>query len=231
MYSSFGKEAGMMEGKKTSFIVDMKRVKEEKQKQMHVSFEDLYASLFTYVQSEANLRETVRAKHLFRHKIGLPKDAVLDKDLRIHFEHWLLFDYVTVVGSRLFDMFVRAKRQELSKQHLELCGIMMLMHLEPIQIIEKKDTSIMYTPLFKAQNKQIEATPYLFQENFHTEGIVFTRILKMGVENKFIGPAIHVAPNYCKEVVKRLERIHSDGPASFRRYLKEYGIDMLQYEK
>lgn len=219
-----------MKGKKAEFIVDLQRVKEEKQKRIHDSFTDLYIGMFTYVQSEANLREKVRAKHLFRHKLGLPKDAVLTEDLQVHFEHWLLFDYVTVIGSRIFDMFVRAKKNELSKQQLEICGIMMLMHLEPIQIIEKKNKKIMYTPLFETKNKQIEATPYLFPGEFLEGDLVLSRILKMGVENKIIGPSIQISPNYYKDVIKRLETNYREGPTLYRRYLKEYGIDMLQYK-
>ncbi|MGJ9382347.1 hypothetical protein [Salipaludibacillus sp. CF4.18] len=219
-----------MKGKKAEFIVDFSRVKEDKQKRIHNNFTELYAWMFTYLQSEANLREKVRAKHLFRHKLGLPKDAVLTDDLQVHFEHWLLFDYVTVIGSRVFDMFVRAKKNELSKQQLEICGIMMLMHLEPIQIIEKKKNKIMYTPLFETKNKQIEATPYLFPGKFHEGDLVLSRVLKMGIENKLIGPSIQVSPSYYKDVVKRLEKNYAEGPSVYRRYLKEYGIDMLQYK-
>ncbi|WP_416151526.1 hypothetical protein ACM26V_11345 [Salipaludibacillus sp. HK11] len=218
-----------MERRKTEFLVNLEKVKKNKQKVMYETFSDLYDWMFTYVQSEANLREKVRAKHLFCHKLGLDNKKELPPSLQLHFEHWLLFDYVTVVGSRLFDLFVRAKKDEMSKRMLELSGILMLMHLEPFRIRKVEGQEISCTPLFKPEGKRIEARPFLFKTEFEEGKIVFARISTIGFEKRIIGPSALILPMYEEQIIDKLNGIYNQGHQEFRRYLKEYGVDMLKY--
>ncbi|PYZ93787.1 hypothetical protein CR194_11605 [Salipaludibacillus keqinensis] len=220
-----------MDRKKAEFLVDLQKVKKFKQKKVNGIFADLYDWMFTYVESETNLREKVRAKHLFRHKLGLETELELDKNLQLHFEHWLLFDYVTVVGSRLLDLFVRTKKTELSKEMLELSGILMLMHLEPIRVHKVENGRVIYTPLFSEDNKTLEATPYLFSANLEEGELVFARIASIGYEKKLIGPTIKIDSREEDKLISQLEAVFAKGKTVYRRYLKEYGIDALNSQK
>lgn len=220
-----------MQRRKAEFLVDLQKVKKNKQKVIQNTFVDLYDWMFTFVQYEANLREKVRAKHLFCHKLGLDNNKELDPSLQVHFEHWLLFDYVTVVGSRLFDLFVRAKKSDMSKQMLELSGILMLTHLELFQVHDNKDDTVSVHPIFDETNKIIEASPYLFEPDVKVGDLVFMRISMVGFEKRIIGPTTVLAPPFEEKIIEELKSVYNQGRPEYRRYLKEYGVDMLKYGK
>ncbi|WP_280769954.1 hypothetical protein [Salipaludibacillus daqingensis] len=218
-----------MQRRKAEFLVDFQKVKSNKQQVLQNTFADLYDWMFTFIQSEANLREKVRAKHLFCHKIGLSNKEELDPSMQVHFEHWLLFDYVTVVGSRLFDIFVRTKQNEMTKQMLELCGILMLMHFVPVRICEVKKEHVKMFSLF--DEKEIEVSPYLFEPDVNKNDLAFMRLSMIGFEKKIIGPTIVIDPSFEQKIIKELTNVYKQGQPEYRRYLKEYGIDMLKYGK
>ncbi|MCE7791421.1 hypothetical protein K8O68_03155 [Salipaludibacillus sp. CUR1] len=220
-----------MKGKRAEFLIDFKKLKKQKQKRMDENFADLYDWMFTYVQKEANLREKVRAKHLFRHKLDLNDTDELDAGLHLHFEHWLLFDYVTVVGSRLLDLFVRTKQDKMSKTMLEICGILMVMHLEPVRVNKIEENHILLSPFFKEKNSQIKAEPYLFRPDIKEGDLILARTATIGFEKRIIGPCIVIDQRFEKEAAARLEEKYKEGHEEYRRYLKEYGIDMLKYQK
>jgi hypothetical protein len=220
-----------MQRRKVEFLVDLKKVKMNKQKVIQHKFTDLYDWMFTFVQSQANLREKVRAKHLFCHKLGLDNKQELETSLQVHFEHWLLFDYVTVVGSRLFDLFIRAKKNEMSKQMLELSGILMLMHLEPFRVHDNKDQVVRVSPQFDQGKKIIEASPYLFKPDVKEGDLVFMRVSSVGFEKRIIGPTTLIDPYFEDQIIEELNSVNNQGQSEYRRYLKEYGVDMLKYGK
>jgi len=219
-----------MQRRKAEFLIDLQKVKMNKQKVMEHTFTDLYDWMFTFVQSEANLREKVRAKHLFCHKLGLDNKIELDPSWQVHFEHWLLFDYVTVVGSRLFDLFVRKKKKEMPKQMLELSGILMLMHLEAFRVHDVKDQSISVSSLFDPE-KRDEVSPYLFKSDVKENDLVFMRISSIGFHKRIIGPTAVIDPSFEDKIIEKLKLVHNQGQPEYRRYLKEYGVDMLKYGK
>lgn len=220
-----------MQHRKAEFLVDLQKVKRNKQNVIQHTFADLYDWMFTFVQSEANLREKVRAKHLFYHKLGIDKNKELESSLQVQFEHWLLFDYVTVVGSRLFDLFIRAKKNDMSKQMLELSGILMLMHLEPFRVHDSKDKVVSVSPLLDPSKKIIKASPYLFKPDVKKNQLVFMRISMVGFEKRIIGPTTVIAPSFESTIIEELKSVYNQGQPEYRRYLKEYGIDMLKYGK
>ncbi|UTR15638.1 hypothetical protein MM221_03345 [Salipaludibacillus sp. LMS25] len=220
-----------MNGRRAEFLIDLQKIKAQKQKKITEIFADLYEWMFIYLQTETNLREKVRAKQLFRHKLGLNKEEVLDNELQIHLEHWLLLDYVTVSGSRLLDIFVRTKQEKMSKDMLELCGILMLMHLEPVKVISVEEEVVTYVSLLGDRTDRLQASPFLFGVDVSPEQIVLIRIATIGFEKKIIGPSIVIDPSFEVKVAGVFKDVHTQGYHVWRRYLKEYGIDMLKYRK
>lgn len=218
-----------MKGRKTEFLINMAQVKNEKQKRSEETFADLYAWMFSYLQDEANLREIVRAKHLFRHKLDLNQETAFSEELQVHFEHWMLFDYVTIVGSRMLDLFIRSKKADMSRQMLEMGGILMLMHPEPVRVIEKRDKTFILEPLF--QGKYTEAVPHLFKPEATAGDLMLTRMATIGFKKMMVGPPAVVSSDRRTTISDELETEYDKGYASYRRFLKEYGVDMLRYSK
>ncbi|RNA70382.1 hypothetical protein [Alteribacter keqinensis] len=223
-----------MDQKRTSFIVDFNELKKEKQRKSDQALMDVYGLLFTYVEKQANLREKIRAKHLFSHKIDFPRNQAFDQSLQLHFEHWFVFDYVTVIGSRIFDLFVRDYKNELSKPMLDLCGHLMLMTLEPVKVL--KETRERLTVERKLTGDIEEVESFLITAEVSKGDFAFMRIVPAGFSHKIIGPVFIIDDSDVKRVEAQVnDAIDSTGKevenVRVKRFLKEYGVDFMRYAK
>ncbi|UTR11424.1 hypothetical protein MM300_03580 [Evansella sp. LMS18] len=219
-----------MDEKHASFIIDFETVKEQKQKHMENALMELYEKLFTYIDKEANIREKVRAKQIFSHKTGIPAEYILEHNTALHFEHWFAFDYITVTGSRMFDLFVREKQEELTKPMLDLSGFMMLMALEPVHIKAVEDDEIIFSGALDSSGGEREAVFFLKSSFSIKEGdTVFLRIVRAGFKNFIIGPPFAVADSDVADILSEIKTAGKEGRV--RKYLKESGIDYLRHKK
>lgn len=212
-------------------MIDFQKVKEERQQYMDHSFLELYESFFDYIEKEANIREKVRAKQIFLHKTNLPKESLQEKTIAPHFEHWFAFDYVTVIGSRLFDIFIREKKGLLSKSMLDISGFMMLMYLEPVRIVHGDKRLITYKKLAGPPDLTFEGESFLFSQTMIEGELAFVRTINVGYREKFIGPPIVIEKPKEGEVMNRLNEVMKQDLPAIRKYLKEHGIDYLRYQK
>ncbi len=223
-----------MAKRRTSFVVDFNKLRSEKQSKSEQALMDVYDLFFTYIENNANLREKVRAKHLFKHKTQQPKEQAFDKLMNLHFEHWFAFDYVTVIGSRMFDLFIRDQKEAFTKPMLDLCGHLMLMTLEPVKIMKYDHTKIEVKRLMTGEIDYVY--PFLFSPVVETGNVAFMRIAPVGFKQKVIGPVFTV---YGKEENRVNTQIadairKTDDPnqqVRLKRFMKEYGIDYLRYAK
>ncbi|WP_096189769.1 hypothetical protein [Evansella halocellulosilytica] len=214
-----------MKNEKATFLVDFQKMKEKKQSDAENTLLDLYESLFQYIEKEANLREKVRAKHIFAHKVGIPKGEPMASDIHMHFEHWFAFDYITVVGSRMFDLFIRDKKETMSKKMLELSSFLLLMTFEPVRLQETEKNYVNYKSIITKENKQ--ATPFIFPIEGKYDDIVLIRTVQTGFKQMMIGPTIPLNDHGAALITKKLEN-HQNSVIHKRKYLKEYGIDYLR---
>ncbi|PYZ97167.1 hypothetical protein CR205_00770 [Alteribacter lacisalsi] len=218
--------------KKTSFIIDFQKLRNEKQAKAEDSLTEVYDLFFTFIERQANLREKVRAKRLFSHKVNYPENQVFDRWIQLQFEHWFAFDYVTVIGSRMFDLFVREHRHQLSAPMLDLCGHLMLMSLEPAEVTGKGSGGNVKVKRL-VNNEMMEVTSFLSDLRGEEGDLVFMRFVPVGFKTFAAGPAFTVAREEKKQVTAQLEGLltekRKDSPAAVTRYMKEYGIDYLRY--
>ncbi|WP_026690698.1 hypothetical protein [Alteribacter aurantiacus] len=220
-----------MDRKQASFIVDFEQMKKKKQTIYEQALMDVYGLLFSYVEKHANLREKVRAKHLFTHKAGL-SNTQLDKTYQLHFEHWFVFDYVTVIGSRVFDMFVRESKNDLTKPMLDLCGHLMLMTLEPVKVNKVSGESITVERLITGVEQEVQC--FLISPNVTEGDYGFMRLAPVGFSTKIIGPGFSIDQREVNRVEKQVNDAIDSHPqdvenVKVKRFLKEYGIDFIRY--
>lgn len=217
-----------MKSRKTEFMIDFPQLKQKKQFELTHLLSDLYDGLFDYIEREANLREKVRAKEIYRHKTGLGRTNVLTEDEETHFNHWFAFDYVTVIGSRMFDLYIREKQEDMDPKTLEIAGMMMLMHLEPYYVKGTVQNKLVVSPLFDPYT-QIPVEPLQATELPEQNEFVFARTLKLGFDRKLIGPTFTIMEDDEQDVAERLLTASEQGQLAYRKYLKEYGIDFRKY--
>ncbi|TMW71758.1 hypothetical protein [Alteribacter natronophilus] len=221
-----------MAKKKTSFVVDFNEMKKKKQVKTEEALNEVYSLFFSFIDRKANLREKVRAKKLFAHKVNWPADQEFDSWVQLHFEHWFAFDYVTVIGSRMFDLFVREYKEKLSIPMLELCGHLMLMSLEPV-LIEKWEAEDGITVKRLATGRRTVVHPFLSPFPAEEGDLVFMRILPAGFQEFAAGPFFTVSREDRDRIMTQLEAVSNTGEKGHSpgvtRYMKEYGIDYLRY--
>ncbi|SDO13829.1 hypothetical protein [Alkalicoccus daliensis] len=216
-----------MDRRKTSFLINFSKVKREKQKIYIQDAEDLYEWLFQYLETEMNLREIVRAKSMFRELCGFPKDKKLTKEEELHFEHWLLFDYITVIGSRPFDLFVRSRQSEMSKYMVETAGLFMLMHLSPYRVLQSNDREHLLAPFQEERENAVRSLGPA--QRLESGSLIMARIATVGFEKMMVGPCITISSQREQEALEELRTHEKMGTKSYHRFLKEMGISFLKY--
>lgn len=217
-----------MERKKMEFVIDYDRVLEEQQKRMKRLFHDLYEELFLYIEHDTNLREKVRAKHTYRYRTELPDHYPLPDEEQIYFENWFAFDYMTVTGARIFDLFIRSQQGVLSRHMLELAGILMLMHLQPVRVHSVEGDKAVMSPAFDDE-KHWNVDCQMTSEPLKPGALVFARITQLGSTRMIVGPAFTISEEHETYVLDKLSSIYDQGDSSFRKYMKEFGIDFRKY--
>lgn len=217
-----------MKDKKMEFVIDADRVRAEQEKRLIKLFTELYEDLFSYIEHDTNLREKVRAKHTYRYRTGLPDHFPLPEDELIYFQEWFAFDYITVSGARIFDLFVRNNQGVFNRHMLELAGVLMLMHLQPVRITGKNAQHLLVSPAFEAEKEwHVESNQDLNQLN--TGDLIFARITQVGSRRLIVGTPFTIAPEQEAIVLEKLSGIYQQGDSSFRKYMKEFGIDFRKY--
>ncbi|MDG5787038.1 hypothetical protein QA612_05995 [Evansella sp. AB-P1] len=215
-----------MGNEERSSVINFQKLKEEKQYEIEKSFFQLYESLFSYIEEEANIREKVRAKQLFSHHLNLSNHDIYDKTVAGHFEHWFAFDYVTVIGSRMIDLFIRKKYEDFTKPMLDLSGFMLLSYLEPIHILDKNEKKVKFNRLF--EQSTVEGETFLFSHQFNPGDLAFVRTMNIGFKVMIIGPSFIINKSMEKEIKNHIEKVYKQGKDQMRKYLKEHGIDYLK---
>ena len=218
-----------VKGRHESFLIDFQQVKDKKQNHIERSLTELYELFFSYMEHEANIREKVRAKQLFAHKTKVPGELVLEQPNTLHFEHWFAFDYVTVIGSRMFDLFIREKKGELTKTMLDLSGFMMLMSLEPVRVKEVYDNSVIIESLYTGEIR--EANFFIIIPELKKGEFSFVRTLRAGFKEMVFGPAFSIDAKNEGKVISELEKVYTSEDVTIKKYLKESGIDYFRYKK
>lgn len=124
-------------------ILDLNSYREDKQVQGEKHAQRLLELADHYTERHANIREKVRAKHIFRKMLGLPPDSSFSPTHNEAFQDWFLFDYKTIQGSSMFSLFLKNNSRQLTEPDLIQGALFLTSVMEPVEFIEadlvKKD--------------------------------------------------------------------------------------------
>jgi hypothetical protein len=124
----------MMEIEKT--LIDFNSYRQQKQLQAEHNAASLFSLATDYSIRYSNIREKVRAKHLFRGQIHYSDELPLPKYLEDIFQQWFLFDYHTIQGETMFSLFLKQHSTKLSEPELVLGALFLATYLEPFKMVE-----------------------------------------------------------------------------------------------
>ncbi|KON86705.1 hypothetical protein AF332_07795 [Sporosarcina globispora] len=174
-------------------ILDLQSFRKAKQVQGEKNALRLYTLSMDYTERTANIREKVRAKHLFRKTLGLaPEDAYSPIQQEV-FQNWFLFDYKTIQGSTMFSLFLKNNARQLSESDLIQGALFLTSAMEPIRILGKNRNVISAlgvensTPLLLRHHEELQQELSM--------GWHFIRRIPIQLYDLPIGPFISIQSN------------------------------------
>ncbi|KKI91644.1 hypothetical protein WQ54_13545 [Bacillus sp. SA1-12] len=200
-------------------IIHFQALRKEKEKQLSSFICQHAASLHHYVARDVNIREKVKAKHIFSEKVGCVPTSIFSKMEEQLFLDWFAYDYATIRGITIYQTFV----EQLSKKGHPLDRIVhalfMASVLEPFKVIKCDGNHIYAEKLITGEKCTIKsaANKYVAQEE-----IIFLRSIPVFDQLLCISD-LYVQRDQ-KSIVSMLQ--HFEGSSnSWRTFLKKFAIN------
>ncbi|WP_158736554.1 hypothetical protein [Alteribacillus sp. YIM 98480] len=212
-------------------LPDFKEYRKSKQQRADRDLKDLLHSYDEWLAYHTNLREKVRAKHLFSKKTGCPLEQIESRPWKKYFEDWFVFDYITVIGTRLFDMYIKERADQLSSAKVQLSGLMLTASLEPYHLVKKEQSELTAKSWLKDEKKKLT----ILQDSSISLDIsapyFLTRSIRCGFENRLISPVIPLrVPRDNSVIMHWRDTIQAKEEEHQRlRFMKENGVSLMTY--
>ncbi|MFE8703392.1 hypothetical protein ACFYKX_22785 [Cytobacillus sp. FJAT-54145] len=211
-------------------ILNISAYRDKKQNQGEYNAKGLIRKVMEFTERNANIREKVRARNLFRNLIGLSEEQIFSPNQEKAFTEWFLYDYQTIQGLTMFSLFLRKYHQHLTEPELIQGALFLTSVFEPVQIEEiyPEKNELFVSEVFSG--KQC----LLFYEKADFSSIskgdlYFVRKISIIKRDLVIGNMYRVND---KSVLERLEReydmtVKEDQPSSWMTFLKRTAIKFL----
>ncbi|MDQ0298535.1 hypothetical protein J2S78_000943 [Salibacterium salarium] len=213
-----------------SNVPDLKKYRQEKQQQADQDFIELLECYNSWLKRNTNLREKVRAKHLFAELADQTVEDLEEQPWKQYFEDWFAFDYITIIGTRLFDMFVKENAKNLSPSKIQLSGLILTAVLEPFQIIDRNNNTILATPLLGDDEKRLTSVYELDATSSETSHIL-ARTVHCGFEDRAFSPMVPLVLPEQHDIIDKWKSVSKEKEAENQRlrFMKEHGASWLTF--
>ncbi|PTX65045.1 hypothetical protein C8P63_101269 [Melghirimyces profundicolus] len=219
---------------KEDSIIDFSRRRTRWQKEQFRAFHRLIRQLFRYVESETNLREKVRARHLFSSLTGvLPPGRKERKDE--WFQIWYALDYLNIQGARHLDRYMEKYRSRLSDKDLQLMAALLASYFSVYRLEESDRRMRVVREAFRKGEKGDKVLGAGSSPS--ASGLYFLRPVKVGVQYTPLGPAVPVTPVQKEWMEEWLESVYRQekeqrgqpSPLPWRMFMQQWGIGLIRW--
>ncbi|MFV2049349.1 hypothetical protein ACEWK1_18550 [Metabacillus sp. YM-086] len=200
-------------------IVYLHNLREEKENQL-VSFVSKHISAtHMYVERQVNIREKVKAKHIFSEQISLEKGVVFSSLQDKLFNDWFTYDYVTISGMTIYQSYIKNANGQKHPLDSVVHALFMASVLEPFKVIKTVGENIHAKKLLTGEECVIKTDRKV--EEVAPSSILFLRSIplldgQLCVSNIFIQQDDTLIDELLTEYKKSSE--------SWRTFLKKYSI-------
>ncbi|MCM3162795.1 hypothetical protein [Metabacillus litoralis] len=200
-------------------IVYLHNLREEKENQL-VSFVSKHISAtHMYVERQVNIREKVKAKHIFSEQISLEKGVVFSSLQEKLFNDWFTYDYVTISGMTIYQNYIKNANGQKHPLDSVVHALFMASVLEPFKVIKTVGENIHAKKLLTGEECVIKTDRKV--EEVAPSSILFLRSIplldgQLCVSNIFIQQDDTLIDALLTEYKKSSE--------SWRTFLKKYSI-------
>lgn len=200
-------------------IVYLHNLREEKENQL-VSFVSKHISAtHMYVERQVNIREKVKAKHIFSEQISLEKGVVFSSLQDKLFNDWFTYDYVTISGMTIYQSYIKNANGQKHPLDSVVHALFMASVLEPFKVKKTVGENIHAKKLLTGEECVIKTDRKV--EEVAPSSILFLRSIplldgQLCVSNIFIQQDDTLIDALLTEYKKSSE--------SWRTFLKKYSI-------
>lgn len=215
-------------------LVDFFAEREAKQRAFNELHEHLIDKLREYACHALNLREKVRAKHVFRSKVNLSPEALLTPFWEAQYGIWLLLEYQNIKGERLIEKYLLDPDTDLTEQELHLAAHWMAAYPSVYRVEEAWEEGYRLIDVWEEEMVDVVLGD---REQVRSEFIIgqylFARLAKVGFAYRVIGPYALINKDGVDVMKKKLEENFEQSKEensqwSWRLFMQHHGIEVLR---
>lgn len=211
-------------------LFDLVSYRDQKQLQAEKNADRIYSLAYDFAIRYSNIREKVRAKHLFRQQIYFHNELPLPRYLEDLFQQWFLFEYHTIQGETMFSLFLKKYSTQLSEPEMILGALFLSSYIEPFEIIEVDQGNRILIVLEVSEGKKFNIKLISNEITYENKGeYVFLRRLPLVTKDWPVGPIFSIQSNETiKQVISTFEQSKKNNSSlTWRAYLKRQGYFLL----
>ncbi|WP_047154448.1 hypothetical protein [Aneurinibacillus tyrosinisolvens] len=218
----------------TSVLVDFFAERDAKQRYFDDIHRHLMEKLREYMSQSVNLREKVRAKHLFRSHVDLNPEALLIPFWEAQFGIWLLLEYQNIKGERTIERFLLEQHTDLSEVEMHLSAHWMAAYPSVYQVAEESEEGYRLVDLWSEDTIEVALREEEYvRSEFIVGQYIFARVAKVGFLHRFIGPYALINKECVSPIKENMEtsfnsRKEENGHRSWRLFMQHHGIEVLR---
>ncbi|MBM7606147.1 hypothetical protein JOC75_004177 [Metabacillus crassostreae] len=201
-------------------IVDLKLIRQEKEDRLITFAAQHIGELHYFVNRKVNIREKVKAKHIFRNKNSI-KTIEFTDDQELLFRDWFTFDYLTLKGLTIYQSYVSSQASKLHPLHSVIHALFMACVLEPFRVIKVDNDHIHAEKLLTKEVVEINIKLLNKSRDMKEKENIFIRTIPIYDQLLCISE-VYVQRD--KEVISRLLKDIEKSEENWRTFLKKYSI-------
>ncbi|MCA1036572.1 MULTISPECIES: hypothetical protein [Bacillus] len=202
-------------------IKDLEAYRKQKQAKGEESALALYRKAQKDSAVNANIREKVRARHIFREAAGLPGGIPFSSEQEEVFEDWFLFDYISIRGFTMFNLFLRRNTGQLAEADLIQGALFLSSVLQPVKIERAEGEILAACDILTGEKLQLKAAESISLEEGRS---YFIRCIPVFSRTFCFGPAFPM--DNTDAVVESYNEAVREGMA-YRPFLKKTAVAFL----
>jgi hypothetical protein len=204
-------------------IKDLEAYRKQKQAKSEENALALYRKAQRDSEVNANIREKVRARHIFREAAGLPGGIPFSSEQEEVFEDWFLFDYISIRGFTMFNLFLRRNSGQLAEADLIQGALFLSSVLQPVKIERADGEKLDAFDILTGEKLQLKAAGSITLEETRSYWI---RCIPVFTRNFCFGPAFPM--NNSNAVSERYKELMAAGEGmTWRSFLKKSALSLL----
>jgi hypothetical protein len=204
-------------------IKDLEAYRKQKQAKSEESAVALYRKAKRDAAVNANIREKVRARHIFREAAGLPGGIPFSSEQEEAFEDWFLFDYISIRGFTMFNLFLRRNSGQLAEADLIQGALFLSSVLQPARIERASGEELAASDILTGERLQLKAEESICLEEGRS---YFIRCIPVFSADFCFGPVFPM--DSTEAIIEKYKELNAGGQdMPWRPFLKKYAQSFL----